>query len=535
MKRILSVFLIILIMLSAAGCNNSDKKNAENAGNDTVQNTADSDAANGAAEEGGEISVFSYKPDTFCPVLSTNKANLQMLGIIYEGLIKLDDELMPQPSLAESWTASENGREWRIVLRSGVKWHSGEEFGPRDVVYTVNQIKRFHEGTYSYNVSHIASVKEDGENAVRVKLNEPCPNFINLLYFPIIRCENTNVNAEEYLPNGTGPYVFEDRNEGNIYYLVRNNSWWGGRAVTDTIRVKLLPDRDTALYAFSSGSIDMTSADNLEWGKFVDAATSAYTGIKTPVYNFLGINHKNALLAMDEVRTAISCVIDRKEVIDESVMGYAEAASAPVRSNWFVSVGQEFNFVQNTNAAKKELLDNDWSFSGGKYTKKSGRKNIKLKFDILINEDSTVRDSISQVIKKNLEEFGFEITVTKVPFDEYTRRIQNGKYDTFLGSYALAPDLNFDVMLGDGNVFRFSDDEMKLVLDGTKSAADKDKTVQAYAELINLFNQINPVVGLFFEDSVMIYNKKITGDITPSYFNLYNGIEKLHVKEVKKK
>ena len=76
---------------------------------------------------------------------------------------------------------------------------------------------------------------------------------------------------------------------------------------------------------------------------------------------------------------------------------------------------------------------------------------------------------------------------------------------------------------------------MKLVLDGTKNAADKDKTVQAYAELINLFNQINPVVGLFFEDSVMIYNKKITGDITPSYFNLYNGIEKLHVKEVKKK
>lgn len=533
MKKISAIILAFLIAVTAfGGCG---KKQNENGGTAENADTKQAETQNETASDSGIISVFSYKPDTFCPVLSQNAANLQMLGILYDGLIELDDTLTPQPCLAESWSVSENGREWTVNLKSGVLWHDGSGFEARDAVYTVNQIKRVPESLYYYNVSEIASITAEGQNKLKIKLTAPDPNFINLLYFPIVKYSSGNINAEEYRPNGTGPYAFEDRNDGNMFYLVRNDNWWGGKAKNKEIRVRLLPDRDTALYAFSSGSIDITSAENLEWGKFADAATSTYKETKTPIYNFLGINHKNVLLAMDEVRLAISEVINRQEIVDEAAMGYADAANAPVRKEWYVSEGQDFNFVQNVNDAKKILLDNEWTENDGKYRKKVGRKEVRLKFDILINEDNTVRSRAAEVIKKNLEEFGFEISITKVSDEEYDKRISSGRYDAFLGSYSLAPNLNFDFMIGDGNIFHYKNDELNYVLGELKNKTEKSEIVQKYAETVNLLNQLCPIVGLYFENGVVIYNNKIQGDVTPSYFDLYRNIEKLYTKEVQSK
>ena len=54
--------------------------------------------------------------------------------------------------------------------------------------------------------------------------------------------------------------------------------------------------------------------------------------------------------------------------------------------------------------------------------------------------------------------------------------------------------------------------------------------IQSYAEIINLFNQLNPVVGLVFENQTLIYNNRISGKVIPSYFDIYEGIEGLSVK-----
>ena len=35
------------------------------------------------------------------------------------------------------------------------------------------------------------------------------------------------------------------------------------------------------------------------------------------------------------------------------------------------------------------------------------------------------------------------------------------------------------------------------------------------------------MLGLAFRDKVMIYGNRIEGEVKPSYYNIYNGIEKL--------
>ncbi len=510
-KKILSVVLIVALAVGCIGCGKDKLKNK----NEDADNL------------GEGLTIFSYKPDTFCPIASNNEANLRMLGIVYDGLISLGDNYIAQPAIAESWNRSADGLVWTVNLRKNATWHDGSDCLAKDVVYTVGQIQKFENSPYGYNVSNIAEIEETDKRSVRITLKKPSANFINLLYFPVIKSGAEEIDTANFRPNGTGAYRFEDRNEGNICYLVRNDHWWGGKAKAETIEVRMLPGGDTALYAFGSGTIDMTPADNMDWGKFVDPTTAEYTDIATPVYNFLGINHKNPQLAMSEIRRAVSMAIDRTEIIDEARMGYGVSVNSPVRPEWFVCENQKFDYTQDTAAAKKILEENGWEFKSNLYRKVKDGVEYRASFSILINEDNTTRENVARIISRNLEEFGIKANVVRVSYDEYTKRISEGNYDMFIGSMVLSPELDFMGLLGEGNMFAFEDEEMQFVMSEMQKKASDREIKAAYAEFINLFEQINPVIGLFFEDSVMIYSKQIEGDVVPSYFDVYRGIDSL--------
>ncbi len=512
-KKVLSVLLIIILAVSVLGCGREQTKIKKEK----------------ASEEKDIPSIYSYKPDTFCPIASNNEANLRMLGIIYDGLVLPGDNYIPQPALAESWQASADNTQWTVSLRKNARWHDGSDCIAEDVIYTVHQIKKLESSPYKHNVSNIAEVEKTDNGGIRFTLTKPIANFANLLYFPVIKSGTEEIDTVNFKPNGTGAYRFEDRNEGNIYYLVRSENWWGGKAKTDTIRVRMLPGGDTALYAFGSGTIDITPVDNMDWGKFVDPTSAEYTKVPTPVYTFLGINHSNPQLAMPELRRAVSMVIDRKEMIDEARMGYAEAADVPIRPECFLWDNRETDYKPDSAKAKKLLQENGWEFKSNIYKKVQDGVEFTASFGILINEDNTVRENTARIISKNLEEFGIRATLVRVPYDEYQKRISEGNYDAFVGSMVLSPELDFSQFLGEGNMFDYSDEEMRYVMSQMQTKQSPDETKAAYAEFINLFEQTNPIVGLFFENSVVIYSKHIQGEVSPSYYDIYRGIESLEL------
>ncbi len=510
-KRVLSVTVIFVLAMSIFGCG----REQTNIKKEKTTDTKDI------------LSVFSYKPDTFCPIASNNEANLRMLGVIYDGLILLGDNYIPQPAIAESWQASEGNTVWTVSLRKNARWHDGGDCTAEDVIYTVNQIKKLENSPYRCNVSNVSEVAKTDNGGVKFVLSKPIANFVNLLYFPIIKSGAEEIDTVNFKPNGTGAYRFEDRNEGNIYYLVRSDKWWGGKAKTETIQVRMLPGGDTALYAFGSGTIDITPADNMDWGKFVDPASAEYTKVPTPVYTFLGINHDNPQLAMPEIRRAISTVIDRKEMIDEARMGYGTAVNTPIRPECFLWENRETDYNPDSAKAKKLMEENGWEFKNNIYKKVQEGVEFTASFSILINEDNTVRENTARIISKNLEEFGIKATVVRVPYEEYEKRISEGNYDTFVGSMVLSPEMDFSGFLGEGNMFAYSDEELGYVMSQMQAKQSTEETKAAYAEFINLFEQTNPIVGLFFEDSVVIYSKQLEGDIMPSYYDIYRGIESL--------
>jgi peptide/nickel transport system substrate-binding protein len=59
---------------------------------------------------------------------------------IYDGLVIFDENLQPQPNLAESWTVSTDQTEWTFKLHQGVTFHDGTPLNAASVQYHFNRL-----------------------------------------------------------------------------------------------------------------------------------------------------------------------------------------------------------------------------------------------------------------------------------------------------------------------------------------------------------------------------------------------------------
>jgi len=524
MKKFLALVMAFLLTVSFAGCGGQEKQNINN-------NTLEIKEPEGNPIKGGTISIYSYKPDTLCPLLSENNANIRMLNIVYDGLFTIDGNMSVVPCLASSWTALDNNTRYVVDLKKGVLFHDGSEFNSDDVVFSVKTAISEPNGPFYYNVSMIKEVKALGTNAVEFTLTKSLAHFVNLLDFPIIKSQAEPVDKSNFIPVGTGGFIFENRNEGNLFHLVRNNNWWGGEVYLDSVTVRLLPDKDTAVYAFSSGEISLCPAESDEWGKFVDAQTASYKEYMTEYYNFIGLNHKNILLSKNEVRKALLYIIDRAEVLKSGVSGFSESTNAPVRKNWVYNTAEKGEEEKNSNKARDILEDNGWILQNGLYKKSDRNTTHTLKFEILINEESYKKEYFAKKVAEELSDFGIPATVKKLPYDKYTEAINKGAYDMFIGSVNLSKDTDFKFLFGEGNMFFLDDDELLKCVTDMQYATDEEEFGIKTSEFIKMFNEKVPFIGIGFENSVLLYKSDIKGEINPISNNIYNGIEKLYIKE----
>ena len=523
MKRITAIIITAFLLLFLAGCGEKDNKpNAE-------KNTAQEEKISKKPQKGGSITIYSYKPDTLCPLLSKNNANIRMLSIVFDSLFTVDDNLSAVPCLASSWSSSEENTKYTVELKDNVLFHDGSTLNAEDVVFSVETAKSEPEGAFYHNVSVIKSVRAIGNSTVEFTLTKPLSRFVNLLDFPVIKKQSGAVDRESYVPIGTGGFLFENRNEGNLYHLVRNDSWWGGEIYLDSVKVRLLPDKDTAVYAFSSGEISLCPAEGYEWGKLVDAQTASYKEYKTEYYNFIGINHKNKLLAKDEVRKALLHIIDREKILKSGAPGFSEASNAPLRSEWIYLREKKLETAKELNKAKELLEGGGWTLQSGVYKKREGRNNLALRFEILINEESYKKEQFAKSIAEELSEFGILATVKKLPYDKYEEAVRMGRYDMFIGSMNLSKELDFEYMFTDGNVFFLKDEELLAAARNMQLSSKEEEIAIKAGEFIKLFNEKVPFIGIGFENSVLLYKSNIFGEINPVSNNIYNGIENLYV------
>src|SRR5262249_1219757 len=94
-----------------------------------------------AATSRGSTVVFASGADLQCinPLLTVHPLARQVQRyVLLTTLVRYDSALTVQPYLAKSWTWSQDHREVRFQLVSGVLWHDGAPTTARDVEWTLD-------------------------------------------------------------------------------------------------------------------------------------------------------------------------------------------------------------------------------------------------------------------------------------------------------------------------------------------------------------------------------------------------------------
>ena len=71
------------------------------------------------------VGMISTRTTEIRPLTPQERDMASLYGVVYESLVTVDDNDLPQPLLAESWTESGGGQTWTFTLRENITFSDG--------------------------------------------------------------------------------------------------------------------------------------------------------------------------------------------------------------------------------------------------------------------------------------------------------------------------------------------------------------------------------------------------------------------------
>src|SRR5262245_23322058 len=183
------------------------------------------------------------------------------LYAIHDALVKPMPGNLMAPSLAESWTVSEDQRIYEFKLREGLKFHNGDPFTAEDVKFSFQRAK----GSKILR-EKVREVEIVSSSRVRFHLHEPWPDF--LTFYGTLASAASWIVPKNYVekvgddgfkkhPIGLGPYKFVSHTPGIELVMEASEVYWRHAPYVKRLVFKSVPEAATRLAMLKKGEVDI--------------------------------------------------------------------------------------------------------------------------------------------------------------------------------------------------------------------------------------------------------------------------------------
>src|SRR5690348_6890592 len=180
---------------------------------------------------------------------------------LHDAMLKPMPDQALAPSLAESWSASEDGLTYDFVLRQGTKFHNGEPVTAEDVRYS---FERYRGTSRDMMKERVAAMETPDPGHIRLKLKKPWPDFLTFYgsatgagwIVPKKYLEKVGDEGFKKAPIGAGPYKFVAFKPGLELTMEAFDGYWRKTPNIKRIVIKSIPDESTRLAALKNGEVD---------------------------------------------------------------------------------------------------------------------------------------------------------------------------------------------------------------------------------------------------------------------------------------
>lgn len=463
---------------------------------------------------GGEIRLpMPINADVTDPLRVNTEEMLSLFSLIYESLISINNQGKLTAELAESWSGDDASKVWTFTLRSGVKWHNGNDFTAYDVTATFGRLKELGgDSYYAYQARKIESMRALDERTLEVTMVQAGYASLYALTFPIMQGGQVAT-----LPVGTGPFRMETWS-GQEARLVANESWWKQRPYLDAIVFVERDSNETALASYQAGQLDMVPSSNTSVGRYRSNST-AVLDVMTQTAELMLINSDNAPLRDSNVRKALSYALDRGKIISNIYMNRAQPCDVPVAPDSWIYESKSKVYDYNLAKARELLAAAGWEQDPEKGLLMRNGQSFTIR--LLVNDSTeTTRKEAASLIASQLMELGMEVELITAAHalgqsdSEYMQKLRAGAYDLCLIGINLGRDGDLTQVMdpeGMANYGNYSVPELTVMARNILAAKDEKAYREAASAFQIKFAEELPFIVLYFRLNSIVYSAKIKG------------------------
>lgn len=531
---IINVLVLFLVVISSLGCK-SEPHSTQN-----------------------EQLVFRYNEhkniSSLDPAYAKDIADIWAINQLFNGLVQMDENMQVKPSIAKSWSVSDDGLIYKFKLREDVYFHSHELFGPNktrlvkaeDFVHSFNRLKDpeiASPGMWTMNkIDHYKAVND---SIFQIKLKSAFAAFLGQMtmkYCSVVPKEITEFYGSEFRkhPIGTGAFKFK-RWEENIKLVFRKNENYFEKNIKgqklpflEAVAITFLPDKQSEFLQFLQGNLDFISGIDSSYkdelllsdGLLNPKYTEKIDLLRSPYLNteYLGffLNSKNNLLQNKKIRKAINYGFDRKKMITYLRNGVGIPANGGFIPKGLQGHSADIGYTYNPQKAK--ILISEYK-----------QENKVDKLEVTLNTTASYL-SFCEFIQKEMKDLGLEIKIDVMPAAALKSAKANGKSNFFRASWvADYPDAQNYLSLFYSknkaplgpNYTHFENAEFDKLYLKSLSENNTTKRNKLYRKMDSLITAEAAVVCLFY-DEVLRFKHKTVQNLGTNPINL------LELKQVRK-
>ena len=492
MKKILSLFLCCLMVLTLTGCGGSS---------------------------GDDITTYTYSSELDIKNLDSSDADdgcsLKALHAVIDGLTKTDKKGNIVNAVAKSEELSEDGFTHTYKLRKDVKWTNGDPVTAHDFAYAWQRIFR-KKGSYYYMFADgIASIEgaqelsdkidageeltDDDLNSMGVKVNDDYTLEVKttvrvlfldeLLAFPPFYPINEKLAEKQENKYGKSAKTILE----NGAFTMTN--WEPG---------------SVAVQAFEAGETDYApiNSDLVDKYKDDEAFKQGYDGFLF----YISVNFQNSDLANLNVGKAISLAINRKDLCENVLKDGSQAASGFVPSGLSISPeGKDFRDEADTytsydKKAAQAALDEG--------LKELGKSEITLR--LTYGTDESPMDVFATYLQNALSKLdGIKVEmVATTKQDRIYNKQKNGDFD--LATTRWGPDygdpttyLTMGISTNDNNYGKYTNSELDALMDKVANESDANTRWQEMIDAEKILLDDYAYIPVFEKGAATLQNPKV--------------------------
>jgi peptide/nickel transport system substrate-binding protein len=482
------------------------------------------------------------EPKSLDPHAVTAVNDFRILVNVYDGLTRYKDgTLEVEPSLAESWEVSEDGKTYTFKLRSGVTFHDGSPFNAEAVKFNFDRMldeqHPYHDtGPFplAFFFSTVEEVNAVDDLTVEFRLSEPFAPFLSNLAYPtglIVSPEAVKEHGKDFgrNPSGTGAFKFEEWQANSRVVVTRNEEYWDGPPPLEAVIYRPITDANTRIAEMLSGGLDVmveVPPDSLQ--QFQGNDDFQIHEQAGPHVWFLILNMKEGPFADKKVRQAANYAINKQALVENILQGTAEIAASPTPPAFAWAYNQDLEPYPHDPERARKLLE------------EAGYNGEELTFYVA-EGGSGMLDPVAMgtAIQADLEAVGMPTKIETYEWNTYLGKVNpglEGKADMAEMAWMTNdPDtlpfltLRSEALPENGgfNSGYYSNERVDQLLNEARSATSQERRAELYKEMQEIVREDAPWVFVAnWKQNAVTRANVADFKLQPSFFLMLQDVSK---------